>query len=410
MNGRLVQIRSDEMLIEEMKRIGPEPAGLEIMRPKGRFAVIRLEGITCAAANILKQEMLSRGGEVVISNMVYRLQDRTPTNVLVMGTHAQFGELIDKLRIQPLKTLQSVAAELGRLLACIDGPPARSMKIGGRIFNWDERTYVMGIVNVTPDSFSGDGLEHDLERVVAQARRFAESGANLLDIGGESTRPGSAPVSVEEELSRVIPAIRRLKQEVSIPLSIDTSRAEVAEAALNEGAALINDVWGLKKDPRLKDVVGRAQAPVVLMHNRMESGNVDSSTLAGGHYRNVRYDDLMADICHDLREAIDSALAAGIPAELIIVDPGIGFAKTPEQNLHVMRRLGELKSLGYPILLGTSRKSFLGHVLQRPPQERIWGTAASVALGIAGGANIIRVHDVDEMTQVARIADAIQRG
>lgn len=407
MNGRILDIVSDEMLAEEMGRIGPEPAGLEIMKPKGRFAVIRLEGVTCAAANILKQEMLSRGGEVVISNMIYRLRDKTPTNVLILGTHTQFRELIGKLRVQPLKTLQAAADELTRLMGCFAAP--RAMTIGGRVFTWSERTYVMGIVNVTPDSFSGDGLEHDLERVAAQARKFAECGADLLDIGGESTRPGSAPVSAEEELMRVVPAVKRLKREVSLPLSIDTSRAEVAEAALSEGAAMINDVWGLNKDPRMRAVVSRARVPVALMHNRMESVTVGSSDITGGHIREARYDDLMADICRELRETADAALEAGILPEHILVDPGIGFAKTPEQNLRVMRRLGELKSLGYPILLGTSRKSFIGHVLQKQPQDRIWGTAASVALGIAGGANIVRVHDVEEMVQVARMSDAMRR-
>ncbi|HNW34778.1 MAG TPA: dihydropteroate synthase, partial [Candidatus Ozemobacteraceae bacterium] len=276
MNGRILAVDSEELLIHEMKSIGPEAAGLEIMKPKGQFLVIRLEGITCAAANILKQEMLSRGGEAVISNMIYRLQDRTPTKALVMGTRAQFEALIGKLRVQPLKTLQAVADELIRLLACGQTPELPSMNVGNHVFDWAARTYVMGIINVTPDSFSGDGLSNDLEKIAAQGRRFAETGADLLDIGGESTRPGSAPVSIAEELKRVIPAIRQLRQETPLPVSVDTSRAEVAEAALSEGAVMINDVWGLKKDPGLGAVIARADAAVVLMHNRESSGTVAS--------------------------------------------------------------------------------------------------------------------------------------
>ncbi|MBF0546326.1 MAG: dihydropteroate synthase [Candidatus Riflebacteria bacterium] len=377
------------------------------MAPKGIFRIIKLEGINCAAANILKQEMLSRGGEVVVSSQVYRLSAGAQTSALLMGTMAQFRELISKLRMQSLSSLQSVADELVRLLSSAGSPVGTHTRIDGIDFQWNARTYVMGIINVTPDSFSGDGTNGNIEKAVEQGKRFAESGADFLDIGGESTAPGSNPVSAEEEISRVIPVLKKLRQETSIPISIDTSKSEVAKAALAEGAGIINDVWGLKKDDRMKNVISREKAMVILMHNRHASEEVRFENKIGGFYQGADYSDLIGEICNSLRESINLALEAGIESEKILIDPGIGFGKTPEQNLQVLRRLPELKSLGYPILLGTSRKSFIGRILKRHPNERLFGTAASIALGIAGGANIVRVHDVEEMMQVACIADAI---
>ncbi len=409
MFGRILHLDSEKLLAEEMKRIGPETAGLELMQAKGRFAVVKLEGINCAAANILKQEMLSKGGEVVISSQVYRLEAGASTDVLVFGTHRQFKDLSTKLRLQPLKTLTAISAELERLLNGIDIPPCTSMTIGQRVFHWGERTHLMGIINVTPDSFSGDGFADNIEAAVTQGRRFVEEGADLLDIGGESTRPGGENITVDEELRRILPVIRRLKQETTIPLSIDTSKSEVAEAALAEGAAMINDVWGLKKDPNLKNVLNEAKVPVVIMHNRYSAGKVHFREGTGSHYHDIVYEDLLADVCRDLRESIDLALSAGIAEDRILVDPGIGFGKTPEQNLHLLRRLGEIRSLGFPILLGTSRKSFIGKVLQRQPKDRLMGTAVTNVLAIVGGADMIRVHDVEAMEQVARMTDAILR-
>ncbi|MBF0407890.1 MAG: dihydropteroate synthase [Candidatus Riflebacteria bacterium] len=405
MNGRIITSDSEKILVEEILKIGPEAAGVGIMSPKGQFRIIRLDGLKCAAANILKQEMLSRGGEVVISNMVYRLEGNVTTNALIMGTIAQFQALICKLRLQPLKSLIEAADILTRLLEV----PFAPMKIGSKEFNWESRTYIMGIINVTPDSFSGDGLAGNVEKAVEQGKRFAAQGADILDIGGESTRPGSEAVSADEELRRVIPVVKRLCRETSLPISIDTSKSEVAKAALSEGAAVINDVWGLNRDSGLKEVISRANATVVIMHNRNASEKVAYESKTGGFYQGADYEDLIGEICHSLRDSIKLAVDAGIPFEKIVIDPGIGFGKTPEQNLTILRRLAEFKSLGCPILLGTSRKSFIGRVLDRQPGERLFGTAASIALGIAAGANIVRVHDVDEMVQVARLTDAVLR-
>ena len=270
----------------------------------------------------------------------------------------------------------------------------RSARIGSRDFNWGARTYVMGIVNVTPDSFSGDGVT-DLETAVAQARQMEQDGADLIDIGGESTRPetwSGTGLSAEEELARVIPVVERVAAAVAVPVSIDTYKAVVAERALAAGATLVNDIWGLRRDPRMAATVSRAGAPVVLMHNKPGGG----------------YHDLIGEIATGLLESVEVGRAAGIPEDRIILDPGIGFGKTLEENLEIIRRLPELRKLGFPLLIGPSRKSFIGKTLDLPAGERLEGTAAAVALSIAGGADIVRVHDVKAMVRVARMADAIR--
>lgn len=261
-------------------------------------------------------------------------------------------------------------------------------------FRWGERSYIMGVINLSPDSFSGDGLGSDVEAVAAQARRFVADGADIIDIGGESTRPGSQPVSTNEELKRVIPAIERLAGELPVPISIDTYKAAVARGAVAAGAAMINDIRGLKQDPRLARVAAEAGVPIILASNQRGE---------------PCQDDIMAEIILDLEKSIGLAQAAGVAGQDIIIDPGIGFGKTLSQNLEIIRRLAELKVLGKPILLGTSRKSVIGLVLDLPPSERLEGTAATVAIGIANGADIIRVHDVKQMVRVCRMSDAIVR-
>jgi dihydropteroate synthase len=278
---------------------------------------------------------------------------------------------------------------------------------GGTAFYWGKRTYIMGVVNVSPDSFSGDGLA-DVEAAVATAKRLASEGADMIDVGGESTRPGSAPVSVAEELHRVIPVVDILSQEISLPLSIDTYKLEVARQALDSGASMINDVWGLKREPALAQLAAERGVPIVLMSNQRDS---------------FPCKDIVSAVVADLKRAMQQASAAGVLQENIIIDPGIGFGKTQEQNLEILRRLEELKALGRPILLGSSRKSVIGWVLdlsseQRAEQAafvpctdpRIEGTAATIAIGIAKGADIVRVHDVKEMVRVCKMSDAIVRG
>ena len=278
---------------------------------------------------------------------------------------------------------------------------------------WGTRTFVMGIINLTPDSFSGDGLlqvEDVISAALDQAKVFVQDGADILDVGGESTRPGAAAVDAGEELARVIPVIEALRDGFpEVIISIDTHKSRVARAALEAGASWVNDIWGLKADPNLAAVVQSHQAPVVLMHNRLKPGSAALEARLGGRYVGVDYDALIADIRRELLESVGLAHAAGIPDAQIILDPGIGFGKTVSQNLTLIDRLDEIMSLGYPLLVGPSRKSFIGYTLDLPPDERVEGTAATVALCIDRGADIIRVHDVRMMSRVARMTDAIVR-
>jgi dihydropteroate synthase len=287
-----------------------------------------------------------------------------------------------------------------------------TLAIGATVFEWGRRTYVMGIINATPDSFSGDGLVRESDWVteaVALAESQVAAGAHMVDVGGESTRPGSVPIPLEEELRRVIPVIRAVAGRVNVPISIDTYKAEVARRAVAAGATIINDVWGLRMDADMGRVAAESGAAVVLMHNRSRPKDAAQEAQLGGRYVGVEYGELLGDIIRELQSSIDLALAAGVKPERIIVDPGIGFGKTVEQNLELVNRLGELKALGYPILVGPSRKSFVGYTLNLPPDQRLEGTAAAVTLCIDRGADIVRVHDVAAMTRVARIADAIVR-
>ena len=280
-------------------------------------------------------------------------------------------------------------------------PPTR---IGSRTFEWGSRTYVMGIVNVTPDSFSGDGLLASVagrggaavEAAVIQARRMVEEGADILDVGAESTRPGHEPVPAAEETARAIPVIAAIHAALPrIPISVDTTKVEVAAAALAAGAVLLNDVWGVARDDTMARLAGERQVPLIVMHNRAVA----------------QYADFVAELLADLRAALDRAQEAGVPRGNLIVDPGFGFGKTPEHNLEVMRHLRELRELGFPVLLGTSRKSTLGRVLGGvPPEARLEATLATTALAIAGGVDIVRVHDVLANVRAGRMADAIVRG
>ena len=281
-----------------------------------------------------------------------------------------------------------------------------STACGSSIFHWGRRTYIMGVVNVSPDSFSGDGIA-GADEAVARGRQLVSAGADMVDIGGESTRPSSTPVSTDEELRRVIPVVEKLAQDVSVPISVDTYKIGVARQALSAGANMINDIWGLQKEPALAGLAAQKSVPIILMSNQRDSP----------------CQDIMPAVISDLKRAIKQALSAGVPWENIIIDPGLGFGKTQEQNLEILQRLEELKVLGRPMLLGSSRKSFIGWVLDLTPEQRsnkvtfippgdqrLEGTAATVAIGIAKGVDIVRVHDVGEMSRVCRVSDAIVRG
>lgn len=272
-------------------------------------------------------------------------------------------------------------------------PPLEPLQIGPYRFHWGSRTYIMGVINMTPDSFSGDGLWPSRDAALRLAEAHVEAGADLIDIGGESTRPGAAAVDAEEELRRVLPLIQILAPRLAVPVSVDTSKAVVAKAALEAGALIVNDVWGFRHDPALPDVTARAGAAVVLMENG----------------RDTTYHDLIEDVAARLDASTRLAAAAGVARERIILDPGLGFGKRAAESLTIVRRLGEFRRLGYPLLVGPSRKGTIGKVLGLPVQERLEGTAAMVAIAIANGADLVRVHDVQAMARVARMADAIVR-
>ncbi|PGE94079.1 dihydropteroate synthase [Bacillus pseudomycoides] len=265
------------------------------------------------------------------------------------------------------------------------------LRCGEYTLDLNTKTLIMGILNVTPDSFSDGGNYDEMNAAVSHAREMVSNGADIIDIGGESTRPGFAKVSVEEELGRVIPMIQAVSKEVKVPISIDTYKAEVAKQAIEAGAHIINDIWGAKAEPKIAEVAAHYNVPIILMHNR----------------DNTNYRNLIADMIADLYESVKIAKGAGVPDENIVLDPGIGFAKTPEQNLEAMRNLEKLHVLGYPVLLATSRKSFIGHVLDLPVEERVEGTGASICLGIDKGCEMIRVHDVKEMARMAKMMDAM---
>lgn len=265
------------------------------------------------------------------------------------------------------------------------------IKLGGKSYNLNQQTLVMGILNVTPDSFSDGGKYNDQKRAVEHAATMQQDGADIIDIGGESTRPNHTPVSVKEELERIIPSIQAVQKQVDIPISVDTFKAETADEAVKAGAHMINDVWGAKKDPEIADVAAEHNVPIILMHNR----------------DNQDYHDIMEDIKTDLAESIDIAKKAGVKDEQIILDPGVGFAKSMDENLLVLRRLDELQTMGYPILLGTSRKRVIDYVLHLPVDQRMEGTGATVCLGIERGAGIVRVHDVKGIARMTKMMDAM---
>lgn len=391
-NPYLIHVKSDEHLMQEFQQIGSTTAGNRIMLKKARMVTIRIEQIGLKAANILKQEMLAAGGDAAVHRDVAALSiDRS--SMVLFGTLRQFEIVISKLQLQPFG-LKRLSAELEYVLQAAErSRQRRGLQCGPYHLPLEERTLIMGIVNVTPDSFSDGGKFYDVEDAVRQARQLVEDGADILDIGGESTRPGHTPVDAEEEMRRVIPVIERLSKEVQVPLSIDTYKASVAKAAVQAGAVIVNDVWGLKQDPEMARTCAELDVPIIVMHNRHEPFPAD----------------VMNGVIREIRESLEIAKEAGIRDENLILDPGIGFGKTYEDNLTVLRHLDDFCSLGYPVLLGTSRKSVIGNTLHLPVEERMEGTAATVALGIAQGADLVRVHDVKEMTRVARMTDVMVR-
>ncbi|MDC0765192.1 dihydropteroate synthase [Brevibacillus sp. AG] len=379
-----------EMVSELVKRGVPVPEA-ERMAEAGTSLNIHTENMSVATAQSVREIMHSFDAEAIISDQPGTADKKY---VLLLASQKKIDLALEHMKTQT-EELRALAAEVREVLAMPAKLRARrELNCGQYVLPLGERTLVMGILNVTPDSFSDGGRYVDVDAALAQARVMVEAGADLIDIGGESTRPGSEAVDEATELDRVLPVIRTLSQELSVPLSIDTYKAAVAERAILEGAHIINDVWGAKRDPRMAEVAARLDVPIILMHNREDTD----------------YHDFFPNYIEDLRESVQIALQAGVKQERIILDPGIGFVRTVEQNLETMRRLDDLVGLGYPVLLATSRKRMIGHVLDLPVDERVEGTAATVALGAAKGCHMVRVHDVKEMKRVTKMMDAMLKG
>lgn len=382
-----------------LEELGCDRGGVAIMSRKMVHLAVSVENVQARAAHIIKEIMLSRGGECATPRELLTIDGGERVRVIMIGTVTQFRSAIKNLALQPFG-LKELAEELTGLLGSVapPSPGAGVIDARGRELSISGRTLVMGVVNVTPDSFSDGGRFERFEDARARAIEIDRAGADIIDIGGESTRPGSEPVPLQEELRRTVPLIESLAGELSAVISIDTCKAAVAEKALDAGAGMVNDISGLRFDPDLVPLAAERGAPVVIMHMQGIPRNMQVNPV---------YEDVVADICRFLRERAAVATAGGVQPERILVDPGIGFGKTVEHNLDILRRIGEFRSLGFPVVLGTSRKRFIGAVLDRGLDERVMGTASTVAFAIARGVDVVRVHDVERMMDVVRMADAM---
>ncbi len=395
MDLRAIEIKDLEEAAAELAALNVHKGGIGIMAPKAVTRIIKIRGIDSVALNILKQEMLSVGGDCGVSWDAFIRRNRNSEGILI-GTVAQIGEVCEKLEKQPFGL--SALAQKIRALEAGYGRKDLVLRAGKYKLNLGKRAHIMGVLNVTPDSFSDGGMFFDREYAVGRGLKMESDGADIIDIGGESTRPGAKPVTAREECRRVIPVVKALAKRLQVPISVDTSKSEVAEEALDAGAAMINDVTGLRKDRRIAKLAGRHKAALVLMHMKGSPRTMQ---------KDPNYKDLMSEIAESLRNSAAIAAEAGVSGNRIVVDPGIGFGKTVGHNLEIIKRLGELKSLGYPVMVGPSRKAFIGKITGAGSEGRAFGTAAAVAIAITNGADIIRVHDVKEMRQVAQITEAI---
>ncbi len=388
-NARVVELSTEEQVRKRFKDIDVYPEGASIMTPKALYALIGLEGVGVKEAHILKQEMLSAGGEAAVAKGAVDLT-RKETDVLLMGTVKQLERATRKLSMQPFECPR-IAEEIEETLEN-HSKGTLTLKAGGRQLRID-RPLVMGVVNVTPDSFSDGGEFLDPEMAIAHAKKLVKEGADILDIGGESSRPGSDTLPAKEELERIVPVLEGIIDDVNVLISVDTCKPRVARRVLDMGVHIINDITGLAS-AELAGVVARHEAGIVIMHKQGTPKTMQKSP---------RYDDVVADILRFLRERVKRAEKKGIRRESIIIDPGIGFGKTADHNLEIISRLKEFKSLGLPVLVGASRKSFIGKVLDKDVDGRLSGGLAMLAMSVQNGASIVRTHDVRESVDAARM-------
>jgi dihydropteroate synthase len=378
-----------------MKRVGVDPTGVKLMEGKTFHFNLKIEGIDPRTANLLKQEMLSLGGDVALDGRGLDCSTKQ-TDALLMGTQKHFQKLI--LKLEQYSDHHPLSHSIKETIKNIS-KTHYSIRCRKQTFTLGKRTLLMGVLNVTPDSFSDGGLFFDKNKAISHGLRMAEEGADIIDIGGESTRPGSKPLELEEELGRVIPVIESIAKEVDVPISIDTYKSTVAQRAIESGAEIINDISGLHFDPDLARVAAKQDVPLVLMHIR---GTPETMQ------KNIRYDSLFSEILLYLKDSIQRAESAGLDPHQIIIDPGIGFGKSLEDNLLIIKNLFEFRVLGKPILLGTSRKTFIGKILNAEVTDRLEGTLSSIAIGVLNGAHIIRSHDVLQAKRAIAVADAIR--
>jgi dihydropteroate synthase len=393
---RCLHITNAREAIHEMGKVGVDPTGMKLMKGKTLHYNLKVEGIDPRTANLLKQEMLSVGGDAALDRRGLDCSSSS-TDALLMGTEKQFEKLFSKLEQYP--DLHPFGLSLREILRNLSRTHY-TIHCRKRTFTLGKRTLLMGVLNVTPDSFSDGGLFFDKEAATARGLKMVEEGADLIDIGGESTRPGSKPLGLDEELRRVIPVIESLAKEMDVPISIDTYKSDVAKKAIEAGAQIINDITGLQLDPSLSQVAAKEDVPLVLMHVR---GNPETMQ------KNIHYESLFSEIIQYLKDSIQRAESAGVDPEKIIIDPGIGFGKTVDDNLLILKNLQEFKILGKPLLLGTSRKSFIGKILNADVTERLEGTLSSIVVGVLNGAHIIRCHDVIQAKKAIAIADAVRQ-
>ncbi len=394
-NPRVLLPRNERGVKDELKKIGVSQEAVKILTLKAFHYLIKLEGIPSPTANLLKQEMLSVMADAAISKEVASFTSKK-SDVLLIGTEAQLKKVLPRLNRQPFN-LPQVSRKLSELLKNFKKDKF-VLSFKDKKMNLARKVAVMGILNLTPDSFYNGGKYTTESRVLRRVEEMVKEGADLIDVGGESTRPGAKEVDLEEEIRRVIPVISKIRELFEIPVSIDTYKAEVAKEALEAGVDMVNDISGLRFDPQLKEAVARSGVPVVLMHIKGTPRDMQN---------NPRYGSLMGEIISYLSESIRLAQKAGIDPEKIIVDPGIGFGKTSQHNLQILNHLGELRSLGRPILIGVSRKSFMGNVLKLPLEERLEGGLAAASLAVMQGAKIIRTHDVKPTRRAVDLTQAI---
>jgi dihydropteroate synthase len=395
---RYLHLTSEKEALDVLERAEVDPYGIQSMLPKMFHLNIVLDGLECRVANIIKQEMLSLGGDAAVARGTVACSV-AQSDVILMGTLKQMQRFAEKISAQPFG-LGGISERIREILKNIF-TESFLLRTSRREMRLGERTLIMGILNVTPDSFSDGGRFDAPEKAVEEGLRMAEEGADILDIGGESTRPGSDPVSLEEETRRVIPVIQSLASRTNLPISIDTMKASVARRALAEGAEIVNDVSAMGFDGAMAKVVSDAGAAVVLMHMKGVPKSMQVGDLA---YRSLR-----GEIIAYLKRRMEQAGDVGIDPTQIILDPGIGFGKTTEDNMRLIRYLREFRILGRPILVGASRKAFIGRMIGGTPAEREEGTAAAITAAILNGGQIIRVHNVAMMKNVAAVADALLR-